>query len=261
MTEENQPVEEVETEPVTQPENTEEVEAPETETEGETPEPSTEIDEKEKARKHFEERQSKREMLERTQRENEYLKEELKRRTQPEAPQQPQRNFDPNLPDLDRYLEEGKTAQEWGVDFHNYQESAKKQASQRYEVENTFSGRMEEYSKNTSEIYEYAKAVDRMVLPAVQESILLSEKAPELIEKLALYPEVSKELNNSRNVYELAKKISKLEAEFEKEKTPPVSGAHKPIDTVKSTSPAPKVDISKMSGAEYREHMNNKRKG
>lgn len=263
MEEENLPVEEVQAEEVTQ-EETLEVEQPYTETVEETPEPSTEIDEesnqKEEARKHFQERQSRREREEQLQRENEYLKEQLNGGTRQQQPQRQQQQYvDPSEPDLDVFLENGYTAQQFFKSHRQWEKETEQKAFAENEVITSYSQQMLKYSKSVPDVYEYAKEADRLVVPAVQDAILRSSNAPEIIEKIALDPKYAKELNSSRDVFDLARKIAKFENSQPKVKAS-VSSAPRPPSTPKSEPViTAQTDISKLSHAEYAKYRDAQR--
>jgi len=260
MTEEVQPVEEVEIEGVAQPEQTLEVETAETETDEETQEPSTEIDEetkqKEEARQHFQERQTRREREEQLQRENEYLRQQLMGGGQnsqlPQQSQQPTQQYQAsNEPDLDVYLENGYTAQQFFKAHREWEKKEDARASAEHEVVSTYAQQMKSYAESVPDVYAYAKEADRLVAPAVQDAILRSAKAPEIIEKIALDPKYATELNNSRDVFDLARKIAQFENSQPKVKAS-ISSAPRPPSTPKSEPViTAQTDISKLSHAEY----------
>ena len=263
MTEEVQPVEEVAVEEVAQPEQTLEAETIDTETNEETPEPSAEIDEettqKEEARKHFQERQSRREREEQLQRENEYLRQQLA--PQAKQSQQPvQQNVDPNEPDLDVFLENGHTAQQFFKAHRAWEREAEQRASAENEIVSSYSQQMEAYEKNVPDVKAYAREAERILIPAVQDAILRSSKAPEIIEKIALDPKYANELNNSRDVFDLSRKIAQFEMSQPKVKAP-VSSAPRGPSTPKSEPViSAHDDLSNKTSAEYAAIRNAQRK-
>lgn len=261
------PVEEVPIEEIAQPEQELEIETTEIENE-ETPEPSAEIDEeavqKEEARKHFQERQSRREREEAKERENEYLRQQLQalqsqqpvaQNRQPQAPPQ-----DPNRPNFDEYLENGYTAQQFYDDSRAYEKRQEAKDNAENEVIQSYSSQMAEFAKNVPDVYNYAKEADRLVAPAVQDAILRSTKAPEIIEKIALDPKFANELNNSRDVFDLGRKIAKFELDQPKVKAS-VSSAPRPPSTPKSGAViSDQSDLSTLSSAEYAKVRQEQRK-
>jgi len=261
MTEEVQPVEEVEIEEVAQPEQTLEIETTETETIEETPAPSAEIDEeakqKEEARKHFTERQSRREREESKERENEYLRQQLQALQQPQ--QAKQQNVDPNKPDFDMYLENGYTAQQFYEDSRAYEKNIESKASAENEVINSFSSQMADFAKNTPDVYDYAKEADRLVGPAVQDAILRSTKAPEIIEKIALDPKFADELNRSRDIHDLSRKIARFEMDQPKVKASVSSAPRGPSTPKSQPTVSAQTDLSNLSYAEYAKYRREQR--
>ena len=257
MTEEVQPVEEVEIEEVAQPEQTLDIETAETETDEETPAPSAEIDEeakqKEEARKHFTERQSRREREEKLERENEYLRQQLMGgNNQAQQSQQPtQQAGDPNEPDLDAFLENGYTAQQFFKAHKAWEKDTDEKASAENEVISSYSSQMAEFAKKVPDVYNYAKAADRLVSPAVQDAILRSTKAPEIIEKIALNENFARELNSSRDLHDLSRKIARFELDQPKVKAPVSSAPRGPSTPKSQPTISAQTDLSTLTHAEY----------
>ena len=265
MTTENQEVQEVieenqieETQEETQ-EITESADNPPEE--GEAESENSEVDEKENARKGFWERQNKYKEqageAERLRRENEYLRQQALQAQQQER----QQYKDPNEPDLDVYLDNGKSAQEWSRDHRIYLDNLDRQQRSREKLSGDYSSKMKEYSEQSKDIYEYEQAVTRSLgnRSDIAQVIMRSEKAPQLVEALALKPELVDDLMYARDHYELARKIVEIESSVSKKPVfsdAPTPKSQRKGEPVQSTQ----VDISKMSTAEYRKFRNSQRR-
>jgi hypothetical protein len=210
------------------------------------------------SREGFWERQNRRkEENQKLKEENEYLRKlamnQQPTHTQPSTPQ-----VDPYEPTLDSYLEQGKTADEWAVDKFAYLESKKQKKQEVSTVQSNYAKNIQEYSKKEPQIFNKAKDVETVTIPAVQEAILMSNNPAEIIDAIHRNPDIADDLNNSRNVFELAGKLANIKIE---EKKPTFSGAPKPISQPKGDPiQSGHADLSKLSKAEYIKVRNEQRK-
>ena len=220
--------------------------------------------EKKQAREKFWERQNKTKEqaadAERLRRENEYLRQQaLQSQQAPHAPQQ--QYVDPNEPDLDTYLENGRTAQNWSRDHHKYLRDQEHVAQSRNNVAQTYNERLKEASKESKDIYAYEDAVTRIIgdRAYIATEIVESESAPAIIEAIALKPELADGLLNARDQRSLTREMIKLENSIKKK--PSFSGAPTPKSQSKGEPPqSSSVDLSSVSFSEYRRLRNQQRK-
>jgi hypothetical protein len=118
---------------------------------------------------------------------------------------------------------------------------------------------MAEFAKNVPDVYEYAKAADRLVAPAVQDAILRSTKAPEIIEKIALDERFADELNKSRDIHDLSRKIARFEMDQPKVKAPVSSAPRGPSTPKSQPTVSAQTDLSNLSYAEYAKYRREQR--
>lgn len=231
MTEENTEVTEVEQEVAeveTQEEATEETteETPPEEGEAEDPEAIAKAQKKEG----FWKRQQKlKEDAERLRQENEYLKTMANKPPQQQAKQEYIPN--PNEPILNDYLDRDLTPEQWSRDHRAFLDQEEKAKAQQRTLATTYEQRLKDYAEINKDIYAYEQDVARNVSPVVASAIMDSENSAQIIEVLALDPTKYQELNNSRDMFQLAKNILKLEGGITS--TPSFSNAPKPVKKLK----------------------------
>lgn len=251
MEEENTPVEETEV-----IEETQELEATETETQDElTPEQSEteEVDsQKEQNQLNYERRKRIQAEKERQLaiQENERLRQQAP--VSPNQYTQQQHVGDPNEPNLDRYLEEGKTAEQWSRDHHGYLNQQAKVQEQSKKVAQTYEQQLAEYAQKNPAIYDYENDVSRLVTPEVAQAIVRSPKSAELVEKIALDVSLARQLNGL-DIHGISRKLIELEGVTKK---PSISSAPDTIKTPKKKTVSSGVDKNSMTPREYREYMN-----
>jgi hypothetical protein len=237
LTEENTEVTEVEqevTEVETQAEDTQE-EATEETTE-ETPPEEGEADDSEatakaQAKEGFWKRQQKlKEDAERLRQENEYLKTMANK---PPPQQQAKQEYipNPNEPILNDYLDNDLTPEQWSRDHRAFLDQEAQAKAQQRTLATTYEQRLKDYAEVNKDIYAYEQDVARNVSPVVASAIMDSENSAQIIEVLALDPTKYQELNNSRDMFQLAKNIIKLEGGTKG--TPSFSNAPKPVKKLK----------------------------
>ena len=218
--------------------------------------------EKEESKKRFWERQQKykeqADEAERLKRENEYLRQKALQNQN----QEQQAYKDPNEPDLDVYLENGRTAQDWSRDHKRYLDNQDSVAQQQKSLNDSYSDKMKKYSEQSKDIFEYEKAVVRTLngRSDLAQAIMKSDKAPQLVEAIALKPELADDLLYARDHYELARSMINLENSVEKK--PSFSDAPKPKSERKSEpAQSGSVDLSKLdiSFSEYKRQRNRQR--
>lgn len=241
--------------------NTNEETTQETPSTDEAPEATKSEEETKQNRAGFWQRQQNmREESERLRQENEYLRKLAIQNQAPTAPQTPVQ-ADPSQPNLDVYLEQGRTPEEWASDNFVYLKQKDEKVNRVARVQTNFSHRMQAYSKNVPDIFQMAKDIDTATIPAVQEAILNSEAAPQIIQRIHENPELAEKLNNSGTLINLGANIKEIELMSVKEVKQTFSGAPKPAiqpkgEPIQSGS----VDLSKMSKAEYIAYRQNQRK-
>ena len=217
--------------------------------------------EKEEAKAKFWERQQKykekAEETDRLRRENEYLRQQALQFQERET----QEYKDPNEPDLDVYFENGRTAQEWSRDHRAYLSQQESFANMQNSLNKRHVEKINEYAKENKDIYAYENAVVNTLNGRgdIAKAIMESEKSPQIVEAIALKPELADELLYARDPYSLARAMIKLEDSVSKK--PVLSGAPAPKSQSKGESPQKSyVDISKMTKSEYRKFRNSQRR-
>lgn len=215
----------------------------------ETKEPQT----REEAKNGFFERQ-KREK-ERLQQENEYLRKLAYQQSQPQQVQQPQQAQQKQ----ELGLEDFQSEDEWFEYKLNQRERARSQQNEINNLTSSYQQKLNNYSKDNKEIYEYENYVSSLVSPEVARAIMQSEKAPQIVEALALDPEKARELNYSQNHYDLARKMVNLETSMEEK--PRFSNAPPPPSMPKSDPvQSGSINMANLSKDEYRKLRNEQRK-
>jgi hypothetical protein len=236
LTEENTEVTEVEQEVTdvetqvedTQEEATEEI-TEETPSEDEAEDP--EAIAKEQKKEGFWKRQQKlKEDAERLRQENEYLKTMANK---PPPQQQARQEYipNPNEPILNDYLDRDLTPEQWSRDHRAFLDQEEKAKAQQRTLATTYEQRLKDYAEVNKDIYAYEQDVARNVSPVVASAIMDSENSAQIIEALALDPTKYQELNNSRDMFQLAKNILKIEGGITS--TPSFSNAPKPVKKLK----------------------------
>jgi len=259
MTEENTPVEEVEEvavvdETIETPEATEETETQE-QTEA-TPEVEETPESKEQARSAYEARQRKKTKQRQTEEENEHLRRQLAQLQQP-APQvqQPeqQKPRDPNAPQMDNF----DTVEEYleARDYHR--DNVRARQYEVSKVQGAFDQQMAEYSAKHQTFLDDVDASTVPLSNALAETIKRSSNAPKVLHEIVKDEQLAYKLNNLPPM-DLMREVIALENKAE-QKQPAISNAPKPITTPSGSPVSTNVDISTMSGAEYRNFMNNKK--
>jgi len=256
MTEEL-PTQEVEAEEVIEVEesidnetvNTEEVETEEAEDSQDDTE-----EQKEQARKAYEARQHKKAEKQILKEENEHLRRQIEalqshsepQRQQPQKPQQ-YNTGKPNLDDFDS-VDEFLEARD------NYRDNVKFQQSKEEEIQRNFNEQMAQYSAKHPDFLDSVESSNLVMTPALAQLIRRSDNAPRVLHEIITDDKLAKKLN-SLDIISMTREVVKLENKGEIKK-PAFSNAPKPIGKSTGSSVAPKIDISEMSGAQYREYMN-----
>jgi hypothetical protein len=216
---------------------------------------------KEEARKRFAERESRREELERLKRENEHLRAIAQQQpVRSQEVSQPQRQYipDPDEPKLDAYFDAGKTAEEWSRDHRAYLDYSEAKKREVYKVHDDVASRLKKYSKVNKDIFKYEVALSKMVTPELAKGIINCDNLGEVVEALALDEDKVYALNQIRDPFKLSRELLKLEASLKKK--PSISGAPKPITSVKGTITNSGIDLADISQDEYRKYRNSQRR-
>ncbi len=208
---------------------------------------------KEEAKNGFFERQ-KREK-EKLQRENEYLRKLAYQQTQTQQVQQPkQSQYNQELG-----LEDFQTEDDWFEYKLNQREMQRQQQNEINNLKGGYEQKLTDYSKLNKEIYEYEDYVSKIVSPNVARAIMQSDKAPQIVESLALDPEKARDLNCAQSEYDLARKMVALEGSIDEK--PRFSNAPPPQSTPKSDPvKSGSINMANLSKAEYRKLRNEQRK-
>jgi len=253
MSEENQPVEEVETvAPVA------EVEAPKTEIKEEESQPVE--DAAETNRSGYEQRKRIK-----AERENERLKEQIvtmqqqQAVPQPATPvQQPQHRDLNQTPTIDQYDDTDLYMSD-KVKFEAtkmLQEQAYQQEQQK--VLGTFDEKLREYEKTNPDIREDVMYISTKVSPSVEQAILNSDMGPKVAQMLATDKNLLNRLNNLDAV-SVGREVYKLEEQAKVK--PAISSAPDPIDSPKTSVSSNSSSPSGLSFAEHTAMMNKKMYG
>ena len=224
----------------------------------ETPQETQQVTEGEAevARANFQKRQQKQKQdAERLKQENEYLRTLVNQQPQrqQQAPQQPQVS---DMPQLENFETEG----EWinaVLDAREQKRVVKQQIDAKTQ---TYTQKLDEYAKVNKDIYAYEEEAVRVIggNSVVADAIMRSEKAPLIVEAIALDPSKAEQLNRARDPYSLAQSILALEGSVGE--TPAFSDAPPARDTPKGeTVISTKVDLSKLSKADYIAHRQKQR--
>jgi len=255
MTEENAPVEEVAEVAVVE----ETIETPETTEETETPEPTEatpEVEEtpeaKEQARSAYEARQRKKSQLRQKEEENEHLRRQLAQLQQPQAQQQPepQKPRDPNAPQMDNY----DTVEDYIAASYDHRDNVKAKQYREMKVQQAFDNQMADYSAKHQTFLDDVDASTVPLSNALAETIKRSSNAPKVLHEIVKDEQLAYKLNNLPPM-ELMREVIALENRAEP-KQPALSSAPKPITTPTGSPVSTSIDLSTMSGTEYRDYMN-----
>ena len=254
MIEENTPVEEVEEvavveETIETPEATEETETPE-QTEA-TPEVEETPEAKEQARSAYEARQRKKSQLRQKEEENEHLRRQLAQLQQPQAQQpEPPKPRDPNAPQMDNF----DTVEEYleARDYHR--DNVRARQYEVNKVQGAFDQQMADYSAKHQTFLDDVDASTVPLSNALAETIKRSSNAPKVLHEIVKDEQLAYKLNNLPPM-DLMREVIALENKAEP-KQPALSNAPKPITTPSGSPVSTNVDLSTMSGAEYRDYMN-----
>jgi hypothetical protein len=139
-------------------------------------------------------------------------------------------NIDPYAPKLENY----EDPNQWFEDNMKYQVDKNKAVTAHQTKVNTYTQRLEEFSKTDPNIKDYDVAVSRMVAPAVADALLRSEYGPQLVKDIALDPKLAQKLNYLDS-YDLARELVTLEENAKK--APSISNAPDPIKAPKGKTP------------------------
>jgi len=212
---------------------------------------------KQEADANFKARQQKRrEESERLKQENEYLRKLVQPTQQAQPVQQQAQQPVNNMPQLEDFNTEG----EWlnaVLDAREQQRVVQQEAQTKSQ---TYAQKLKEYEKVNKEIYSYEDEAVRVIggNSVIAQAIMDSDKAPQIVEAIALDPSKAEALNNSRDHYSLAKNILALENSVGDKPTfsdaPPPKGIPKGEPVVSS-----KVNTANMSKAEYFEYRRKQR--
>lgn len=190
---------------------------------------------------------------------NERLRQQVQQQVQPQQPAQQNAPVgDPNSPNLDLYLEQGKSTEEWVQDSYSYMDSKKVATTQRQTVVNTYTDRLREFAKTDPNIYDYDVDVSRIAAPHVAQAILNSEMGPQIVREMALDPALATKLNGFNDIHSLTREIIALEDRAKVK--PSVSNAPEPIDSPRAVAPQGKKNISSGSQLSYDQEMNEYRR-
>ena len=213
-----------------------------------------EANEKEQARANFRARQQKqKEDAEKLKQENEYLRQLVNPPVQAQPKQQAPVN---NMPQLEDFETEG----EWLNAVLDARETQRVTQRAVQEKNQTYAQKLQEYSKVNKEIYAYEDETVRVINgnPELARAIMESEKAPQIVEAIALDPSKADSLKGARDHYSLARSIIALENSVGDKPTfsdaPPPAKVGKGEPVVSS-----KPNLSKMTKAEYIAHRQKQR--
>jgi len=268
MTQETQEVQEVETTEVeTQVVETEEVKTEEPTQEGEpaaqeaeAPEATKSEEDKKQDRAGFWERQKRqKDKLTQLEEEKEYFRKLAMQAQQPVQAVQPNTQVDPYMPNLDTYLENGRSMEDYLNDRDAYIEQKRQQAETINSAKATYSQKMEEYAASVPDVYNMARDVETVTIPAVQQAIMRARQPGQIIQRIHEDPSLASKLNGSIDVFDLANKIAEIESKQPNIKQT-FSSAPKPQSQPKGEPiQSGRPDPSKMSKAEYFEWRNSQR--